>query len=64
MQEHRIIYLLYMVDHALRENCPYLEFSWYVFSRIRTEHGPENSEYGHFLRSDIFVFNPFNAEKL
>ena len=53
-----------MVDHALRENCPYLEFSWYVFSRIRTEYGTENSEYGHFLRSDIFVFNPFNAEKL
>ena len=25
----------------MREKCPYLEFFWYVFSRIRTEYGPE-----------------------
>ena len=36
---------------TLLEKCPYSEFFWSVFSRIRTEYGPENSEYGHFSRS-------------
>ena len=27
--------------HSLREKCPYLEFFWSVFSRIRIEYGPE-----------------------
>ena len=26
---------------ALREKCPYLELFWCVFSRSRTEYGPE-----------------------
>ena len=26
---------------SLREKCPYLEIFWSVFSRIRTEYGPE-----------------------
>ena len=36
---------------SLCERCPYSEFFWSVFSRIWTECGPENSEYGHFSRS-------------
>ena len=28
-----------------REKCPHSEFFWSVFSRIRTEYGPENSDY-------------------
>ena len=48
----------------MRDKCPYSEFFWSVFSRIwnesispylvrmreNTDHN--NSEYGHFLRSD------------
>ena len=26
-------------SHALREKCPYLEFSWSVFSRNRNKYG-------------------------
>ena len=33
---------------TLREKGPYSEFLWSVFSRIRTEYGPENFKYGHF----------------
>ena len=47
-----------MSAFALREKFPYLQFLWSVFSRIGTEYGPENSEYGHFLRSvDIIISN-------
>ena len=38
-----------------REKYPYLEFSWSVFSRSRTEIGPEKSEYGEFPRSATCV---------
>ena len=48
--------------NTLRENCPYSELFWSVFSHIRTVYGEmlrmrentdqNNSEYGHFLRSD------------
>ena len=53
-----------------RKKCPYSEFSWFVFSRIRTEYeilrispysvrmwenkDQKSSEYGHFLRSGVF----------
>ena len=40
---------------ALREKYPYLELFWSVFSLIRTEYGPEQLEYGHFLRSVVCV---------
>ena len=33
-----------------------------VFSRIRTEYGPENSEYGHFSRS-VYYLDPALREK-
>ena len=33
--------LLFMKDRPLSEKCPYLELFWSVFSRIRTEYGPE-----------------------
>ena len=44
---------------SLREKCPFSEFLWSVFSRIRTEYSvlmrenadQKNSEYGHFSRS-------------
>ena len=50
---------------TLPKKCPYSEFFWSVFSRIRTEYGgilrdtarirenadQKNSEYGHFSRS-------------
>ena len=43
---------------SLCERCPYSEFFWSVFSRIRTECGEirentdqKNSDYGHFLHS-------------
>ena len=50
---------------ALHEKCPYSEFFWSVFSRIRPEYedlrsksvlirentDQKNSEYGHFLRT-------------
>ena len=36
---------------TLRKTWPYSELFWSVFSRIQTEYGPDNSEYGHFLRS-------------
>ena len=38
----------------LREKCPYLEFLWTVFSRIRTEYGPEKLRIGTVLRSVNF----------
>ena len=48
--------------YSLRKKCLYSELFWSVFSRIRTEYGEilrmrentdqNNSEYGHFLRSD------------
>ena len=53
-----------MPSVSFRKKCPYLEFSWSVFSHIRTEYGEtlhsvqmrenmgqKNSEYGHFSRS-------------
>ena len=30
---------------TLRKKCPYLEFFWYVFSRIRTKYEDLRSEY-------------------
>ena len=55
------IYLGLFCFNSLREKCPYSEFFWSVFSRIRTEYredpysvrtwentDQENSEYGHF----------------
>ena len=30
-----------MQSVSVSEKCPYLEFFWPVFSRIRTEYGPE-----------------------
>ena len=31
-----------IIDYvSLRKNCPYSELFWSVFSRIRTEYGPE-----------------------
>ena len=56
----QIFYLLEQL--SLCEKCPYSEFFWSVFSRIRTEYGEKrsisvqmrentnqkNSEYGHF----------------
>ena len=49
--------------YSLRKKCPYSELFWSVFSRIRTCISPysvrmrenadqNNSEYGHFPRSD------------
>ena len=60
--------------HTRRENCPYAELFWSVFSRIRTKYGEilnispysvkmgenadqNNSEHGHFLRSDSFLYS-------
>ena len=33
--------MIWSAQAALREKCPYLEFFWSAFSRIRTEYGPE-----------------------
>ena len=47
--------------NLLRKKCPYSDFFWSVFSRIRTEYEEntdhKNSEYGHFLRSDYDIIN-------
>ena len=45
---------------ALRKKCPYSELFWSAFSRIRTfwmrENADQNnSEYGHFSRSVVFL---------
>ena len=52
---------LFIYSLALREECPYSEFFWSVFSRIGTEYGEmpsvqrntdqKNSEHGHFSES-------------
>ena len=54
----RYIYILKSTKLPVSKKCPYSEFFWSVFSRIRTEYGErrenkdqENSEYEHFLRS-------------
>ena len=41
-----VYFLFNSLIPTLRENCPYSEFFWYVFARIRTEY-----EY-------FFVFSP------
>ena len=54
---------------TLREKCPYSELFWSVSSRIwtysvrvRENTDQNNSEYGHHLRSEDFVFvNSFSA---
>ena len=65
----RCIKYILLPRHSLRKKCPYSEWFWSVFFRIRTEYGEilrispcsvqmrentdhNNSEYGHFLRSD------------
>ena len=40
------------MEYTLHKKCPYLEFFWSIFSRIRTEYRPEKLQYGHFSRSD------------
>ena len=35
---------------SLREQCPYLEFFWATFSRIRTEFGDLQSKYPYSFR--------------
>ena len=52
---------------TLRKKCPYLEWFWSLFSRIRPEYGEiqsmrentdqNNSEYGHFSRSVLLSKN-------
>ena len=41
---------------ALRKKCPYLELFLSVFSRIRMRENTDqnNSEYIHFLRSEVY----------
>ena len=34
-----VFYFFSICEHALREKCPYSEFFWSVYSRIRTEYG-------------------------
>ena len=50
---------------TLREKCPYSQFFWSVYSRIRTEYGErententdqKNSKHQHFSRSVKFQF--------
>ena len=43
--------------HTLRKKCQYSELFWSVFSPIpiRENGGQNNSEYGHFSRSDMAV---------
>ena len=43
---HCSVYLSF-ISHTLREKCPYSEFFWSVFSRIRTE-------YGEILRTSAY----------
>ena len=54
------------------EKCPYSELFWSVFCRIWTEYGEvlmrentdqNNSEYGHFLRSEFVIGAPYIKEK-
>ena len=57
------------IKHALCEKCSYSELFWSEFSRIQTEYGQmqsirrrenedqNNSEYGHFLRSDALDYS-------
>ena len=50
--------------YSLRKKCPYLELFWSAFSRILTEYllrmrenaDQNNSEYGHFSRSDCHQY--------
>ena len=57
-----------LIANPLREKCPYFELFWSAFSRIRTAYGESifpysgqtrenkdqnNSDNGHFLRSDL-----------
>ena len=49
------MYLL--VDIALRKKRPYSELFWFVFSRIRTEHG-------HFLRIVALAVLCFECQQL
>ena len=37
--EENNIQHLFCDAFSLRKKCPYLEFFWYVFPRIRTEYG-------------------------
>ena len=38
----------------MRENSPFSEFFWSVFSPNAKKYGPENSKYEHFSRIDIY----------
>ena len=39
LQIFLIIHRIGWCKNSLREKCPYLQFFWFVFSRIRTEYG-------------------------
>ena len=49
----------YSWSNSLRKKCPYSELFWSTFSRIRENVDQNNSEYGHFLRSDYLQLNFF-----
>ena len=51
-------------EETLRKKCPDLELFWSIFFYIRTERGDipgDNSEYRHFLRSEIHNMNFSNT---
>ena len=49
---------LSFTKHTLRKKCPYPELLWSVFqSEMRENTDQNNSEYGHFLRSDKYDVN-------
>ena len=58
---YSVCYIL-RIQYTLRKKCPYSELFWSLFSRIRIEYGiwespdQNNSEYGHFSRSDSVSF--------
>ena len=70
------IYLGLLCFNSLREKCPYSEFFWSVFSRIRTKYGEDpysvrtwentdqkNSEYGQFSGMIIGEISSYNKGK-
>ena len=54
-----------IIKLSLREKCPYSEFYWHLFSRIRTEYGPEKLQIQTFFTQCIlYTTNPCNATNL
>ena len=50
---------------SLREKCPYSELFWSVFSRIRTECGPEQLQISPIaIISHLGTFNTLTNSKL